>query len=40
MSINVYAIIIEGTLVFEDKDMTIDAYYIFANKGNIIIGTE
>jgi len=39
MDINVFAIIIEGTLVFEDKNMNVDANYILANNGNLIIGT-
>lgn len=34
-----YALMIEGQLVFEDKDLTLQAEYIIANGGNVTIGT-
>ncbi len=40
MDINVFAIIIEGTLVFEDKNLNIDANYILANNGTNTINKK
>jgi hypothetical protein len=39
MNISVYALIIQGTLVFNDQDLDVNAYFIMANNGNLIIGT-
>ena len=33
------SVIIEGSLVFEDKDMTFDAYYLICMEGRVQIGT-
>lgn len=36
-----YLIIIEGTLAFEDiEDINLNASYIFIRKGHLIVGTE
>ena len=34
-----YSVIIEGSLIFEDKDMTFDAYYLVCMGGSVQIGT-
>lgn len=34
------AVIVEGTLIFEDKDKTFDAHYLVCMQGKVQIGTE
>jgi len=34
-----YSVIIEGSLIFEDKDKTFDAYYLVCMQGTVQIGT-
>jgi hypothetical protein len=35
-----YLITVEGSLIFDDKDLTLDAHYIVNSGGLIQIGTE
>ena len=34
-----FAVLVEGNLIFQDKDLTFDAYYVIARGGTIRIGT-
>ena len=35
-----YAILVQGTLLFAEKDIALDAHYIVVSEGKLTIGTE